>query len=83
MKKLLTLGYIIFLIMEVSGQYVDTKQLSDAGVDIPPQDLLGFGIGNGDLALIKSAIAKGADLNKELQSDFISCLSGQCNDTGS
>lgn len=67
MKKLLTLGYIIFLIMEVSGQYVDTRQLSDAGVDIPPQDLLGFGIGNGDLALIKSAIAKGADLNKELQ----------------
>jgi hypothetical protein len=82
MKKLFTLSFIIFLTLEVSGQiYTDIKQLSDAGVVIPPQDLLSFGIGNCDLGLIKSAIAKGADLNKELQAGsyilpLVSAVSG-------
>ena len=78
MKKLFTLIFIILLTPEASGQYIDIKQLSDAGVDInqyPPQDLLSLGIGNCDLELIKSAIAKGADINykPEINGSFPLC----------
>jgi hypothetical protein len=82
MKRLLTLSFIVLLTLQVTGQiYIDLKQLKDAGIDInqyPPQDLLSLGIGNCDLDIIKSAIAKGADLNKQLEgagvSTFPLCL---------
>ena len=67
MKKFLTLSFIVLLTMQTTGQiYTDIKQLKEAGIDInqyPPRDLLNIGIGNCDLAIIKSAIAKGADVN--------------------
>jgi hypothetical protein len=70
MKNVFAFGFIIMLTLQTSGQiYTDIKQLTDAGVSFPPQTLLGIGIGNCDLGLIKSAISKGADLNKPLQED--------------
>jgi hypothetical protein len=77
MKQLFTFIFITFLTLEASGQiYTDIKQLTSMGVDIPPQDLLGFGIGNCDLELIKSAITKGADINykPEINGTFPLCL---------
>jgi hypothetical protein len=66
MKKIFTLTFIILLTLTTSGQvYTDIKQLMSMGEDIPSQDLLGFGIGNCDLELIKSALAKGADINRQ------------------
>jgi hypothetical protein len=75
MKNLFTFLVIIVLTLKTSGQYVDIKQLKDAGIDIPPQDLLGYGIGNCDLELIKSAIEKGADINyrPEINGTFPLC----------
>jgi hypothetical protein len=70
MKKLFILISIILLTLTSSGQYIDLKQLKDMGIDInqsPPQDLLALGLGNCDMEIIKSAIAKGADLNKQLE----------------
>jgi hypothetical protein len=67
MKKLFTLIFIILLAPKATGQWTDLKQLSDAGIDIntfSPQDLLRTGIGNCDIELVKSAIVKGADVNK-------------------
>jgi hypothetical protein len=76
MKNLLTLSFAILFAMQVSGQiYIDLKQLKDAGIDInqyPPQDLLSLGIGNCDMDIIKSAIAKGADLDKQFEGAGIS-----------
>ena len=76
MKKLLTLSFVVLLALPVTGQiYIDIKQLKDAGIDInqyPPQDLLNLGIGNCDMELIKSAIAKGADLNKQFEGAGVS-----------
>jgi hypothetical protein len=75
MKRFFTVVFIILLTLKISSQYVDIKQLSDAGINIPPQDLLGYGIGNCDLALIKSAMAKGADINyrPEINGSFPLC----------
>ncbi|HBE39664.1 MAG TPA: hypothetical protein DDW27_00355, partial [Bacteroidales bacterium] len=64
MKKLIILVLTILASLQISAQYIDLKQLKDLGIDInqsPPQDLLQLGIGNCDLDIIKSAIAKGAD----------------------
>lgn len=75
MKKLLIIGFIILHALKTSGQYIDLKQLKDLGIDInqyPPQDLLQLGIGNCDLDIIKSAIAKGADLNKQFEGAGVS-----------
>ncbi len=75
MKKLFSLTFVILLTLQTSGQYIDLKQLKDAGIDInqsPPQDLLQLGIGNCDLDIIKSAIAKGADVNKQFEGAGIS-----------
>ena len=76
MKKLVTLIIIILLTLTASGQiYIDLKQLKDMGIDInqyPPEQLLSLGIGNCDLDIIKSAIAKGADLNKQIEGAGIS-----------
>jgi len=75
MKKNFILIFIIFLTLTSSGQYIDLKQLKDLGIDInqsPPQDLLQLGIGNCDLDIIKSAIAKGADVNKQFEGAGIS-----------
>jgi len=79
MKRLFTFICIILLTQESPGQvYTDIKQLLDAGIDInnyPPQDLLSLGIGNCDLELIKSAIAKGADINyrEEINGQYPLC----------
>jgi len=70
MKQLYILIFIILLVPEASSQWIDIKQLSNMGIDINqylPQELLGLGIGNCDLELIKSAIVKGAELNKQLE----------------
>jgi len=76
MKKLFLIIFIIIQTLRTSGQiYIDLKQLKDAGIDInqyPPQDLLNLGIGNCDLNIIKSAIAKGADLNKQFEGAGVS-----------
>jgi len=75
MKRLFSLYFVILLTLQISGQYIDLKQFKDAGIDInqsPPQDLLNIGIGNCDMELIKSAIAKGADLNKQFEGAGIS-----------
>jgi len=76
MKKLFALISIILLTLTTFGQvYIDIKQLRDAGIDInqyPPHDILNLGIGNCDLELIKSAIAKGADLNMQFEGAGIS-----------
>ena len=76
MKKLLSLCFLVFLTLQITGQiYIDLKQFKDAGIDInqsPPQDLLNLGLGNCDMALIKSAIAKGADVNKQFEGAGIS-----------
>ncbi len=75
MEKLFTLIFIILLTLTSSGQYIDLKQFKEMGIDInqyPPQDLLNLGIGNCDMALIKSAIAKGADVNKQFEGAGIS-----------
>lgn len=67
MKHLSVFIFIILLAPKATGQWTDLKQLSDAGIDIStfkPQDLLRTGIGNCDMELVKSALAKGADLNK-------------------
>lgn len=70
MRKIFALG-LILLTFETTGQvYIDLKQLKDAGGDInkfPPQDLLSLGVGNCDMELIRSAISKGADLNKQIE----------------
>lgn len=64
--------------MAAAGQvYIDLKQLKDAGVDInqyPPQDLLNLGIGNCNMELIKTAISKGADLNKQIEGAGFPCF---------
>jgi hypothetical protein len=58
--------------LKVSGQiYTDIKQLTDAGLVVSPQSLLAFGIGNCELDLIKSAINKGTDINKQDQESLI------------
>jgi hypothetical protein len=76
MKKLLTFGFVLLFIQQIHCQiYIDIQQLKDAGIDInqsPPQDLLNLGIGNCDLGLIKSAISKGADLNKQFEGAGVS-----------
>jgi len=76
MKKLLTLSLGVLLALQVTGQtYIDLKQLKDMGIDInqyPPQDLLNLGIGNCDMEIIKSAIAKGADLNIQFEGAGVS-----------
>jgi hypothetical protein len=76
MRKLITFGFVLLLIQQINCQiYIDIKQLKDAGVDInqyPPQDLLNLGIGNCDLELIKSAISKGADLNRQFEGAGVS-----------
>ena len=63
MKKLIILILTILTALQMSAQiYIDLKQLKDMGVDInqyPPQDLLNLGIGNCDMEIVKSAIAKG------------------------
>lgn len=82
MKKLLIMGMSMLISMGAVCQvYIDLKQLKDAGIDInqyPPQDLLSLGIGNCDIELIKSAIAKGADLNRQIEgaglSSFPLCM---------
>lgn len=62
--------------LQISAQvYIDLKQLKEAGIDInqyPPQDLFNLGIGNCDMELVKSAIAKGVDLNKQIEGAGIS-----------
>ena len=79
MKKLFTLIFFILFTLTTSGQvYTDIKQYSDMGLDISqlhPQDLLNMGLGNCDLELIKSAIAKGADINyiEEINGQFPLC----------
>jgi Ankyrin repeats (3 copies) len=88
MKKLLTFGFVLLLIQQINCQiYIDIQQFKDAGIDInqsPPQDLLNLGIGNCDLELIKSAISKGADLNKQFEGAGVSvfplcrAISGAC-----
>lgn len=76
MKKLFTFIIIIPYVLSAYGQiYIDLKQLKEAGIDInqyPPQDLLSLGLGNCDLDIVKSAIAKGADVNKQLEGAGIS-----------
>lgn len=88
MKKLLVFSIFLLINISVISQYVDLKQLKDAGIDIyqyPPQDLLSLGIGNCDMELIKSAISKGADLNRQIEgagiSSFPLCIaiSAACN----
>lgn len=71
MKKLLIFSIFLILSIGATGQvYIDLKQLKDAGIDInqyPPQDLLSLGIGNCDMELVKTAISKGADLNRQIE----------------
>jgi len=80
MKKLLTNVFFILFTLTTSGQvYTDIKQYSDMGLDINqlhPQDLLNLGLGNCDLDIIKSAIAKGADINyiEEVNGQFPLCM---------
>lgn len=80
MKKLFTLIFIFLFTLTASGQvYTDIKQYSDMGLDINqlhPQDLLNLGLGNCDLDIIKSAIAKGADINyiEEVNGQFPLCM---------
>lgn len=76
MKRSITLFLTILVTLRISAQvYIDLNQLRAAGTDInqyPPQDLLNLGIGNCDIEIIKSAIAKGADLNKQYEGAGIS-----------
>ncbi len=75
MKRLIILILLILTTLQIPAQYFDLKQLKEAGVDInqyPPQDLLNLGIGNCDMDIIKSAIAKGVDLNKQIEGAGIS-----------
>jgi hypothetical protein len=75
MKRFIILILTILTTLQISGQYIDLKQYKDAGIDFnqsPPQDLLYLGICNCDLDIIKSAIAKGADVNKQLEGAGIS-----------
>jgi ankyrin repeat protein len=67
MKQLFTLILVILFTPEASGQTIDIKQL-------PPQDILDLGVLFGNLELVKSAIAKGADINyNELDKQFPLC----------
>jgi len=76
MKRLIISFVIILISLQISAQiYINLKQLKDMGIDInqyPPEQLLSLGIGNCDLDIIKSAIAKGADLNKQIEGAGIS-----------
>lgn len=76
MKKSIVFFVTIFMTLQISAQvYIDLKQLKEAGIDInqyPPQDLFNLGIGNCDMELVKSAIAKGVDLNKQIEGAGIS-----------
>jgi hypothetical protein len=75
MKKLIILVLTILTTLQISAQYIDLKQYKDAGIDInqsPPNDLLILGIGNCDMDIVKSAIAKGADLNKQFEGAGVS-----------
>ena len=76
MKKLIIFVLTLIGTLQISAQiYIDLKQLKEAGIDInqyPPQDLLNLGIGNCDMDIIKSAVAKGVDLNNQLEGAGIS-----------
>ena len=70
MKRLIIIFLTILITLPVFAQFIDLKQLKAAGIDInqyPPQDLLNLGIGNCDIDIIKSAVAKGVDLNKQIE----------------
>jgi len=79
MKKLFILSFIILITLKAYGQFVDIKQLvKERGIDINQihhQDLLGYGIGNCDMELIKLGIANGADINykEEISGQFPLC----------
>lgn len=76
MKRFIILILTILAAMQISAQiYIDLKQLKEMGIDIntyPPEQLLELGIGNCDLEIIKSAVAKGVDLNKQLEGAGVS-----------
>ena len=82
MKRLIISFVTVLISLQIFAQiYIDLKQLKDMGIDInqyPPEQLLSLGLGNCDLNIIKSAIAKGADLNKQIEgagiSSFPLCL---------